>query len=92
MKKPNHQQFHVRLDLADGAGKLTGSVRYPTGDGSIQAGTIEGKRLSFFTVHVPQFASEPATIRWTGVIEGNQIRFTAADDHGVAIGLAHRSP
>ena len=92
MKKANQPPFRVRLDLTGEAGKFTGSVRYPTGDGAIQAGTLEGNRLTFFTVHVPQFASEAATIRWTGVIDGNLIRFTAADDNGVASGTAHRSP
>jgi hypothetical protein len=53
---------------------------------------LSGNRLAFFTVHVPQFATEPATIRWTGVIEGDLIRFTAADDNGIASGVAKRSP
>ena len=48
--------------------------------------------MTFFTVHVPQFASEPATIRWTGVIEADRIRFTTADDNGVSRGMAHRAP
>lgn len=92
MQKSNQRPFRVRLDLAGAAGRLTGSVAYPTGDGAIQAGTLETGRLTFFTVHVPQFASEPATIRWSGTIEGDLIRFTAADDNGVAIGMAHRRP
>ena len=92
MKKPNQPPFRVRLDLAGSAGTLNGSVRYPTGEGAIQAGTLERGQLTFFTVHVPQFASEAATIRWTGIIDGNLIRFTAADDNGVAKGVARRSP
>jgi hypothetical protein len=92
MKKARQPPFRVRLELAGAAGTLTGSVRYPTGDGSVQAGTLQKDRLTFFTVHVPQFASEPATIRWTGVIDGKLIRFTSADDDGIASGIAHRSP
>ena len=92
MRKPNQPPYRVRLDLAGSAGKLIGTVRYPTGEGAIQGGTWESGRLSFFTAHVPQFASEPATIRWMGIVEGNLIRFTAADDNGVAIGVARRSP
>jgi len=90
MNKPNQRTYRVRLDLVDSGGKLGGSVSYPTGDGSVQGGTLENDRLKFFTVHVPQFASEPATIRWSGVIENDVIRFTAADDGGVASGIARR--
>ncbi len=92
MKKANQPPFRVRLDFAHAAGTLTGSVSYPTGDGAIQGGTLERGRLTFFTVHVPQFASEAATIRWTGVIDGQQIQVTAADENGVARGIAQRRP
>jgi hypothetical protein len=92
MQKPAQRPFRVRLELAGGSGRIIGTVRYPTGDGSIQEGTLSGNRLAFFTVHVPQFATEPATIRWTGVIDGDLIRFTAADDNGIASGVAKRSP
>jgi hypothetical protein len=92
MQRPDQPPFRVRLDLVGSAGKLTGNVAYPTGEGAIQEGTLRSGRLAFFTVHVPQFASEPATIRWTGVVEGGAIRFTAAYDSGVARGLARRGP
>jgi hypothetical protein len=92
MQKPNQRPFQVRLDLAASAGRLTGSVAYPTGDGTIQAGTIEEGRLTFFTTHIPQFATEAATIRWSCVIEINQLRCTEADDNGVARGTARRNP
>jgi hypothetical protein len=92
MKKSTQPAYRVRLDLAGGTEGLTGTVRYPTGEGGIQAGRFERDRLTFYTVHVPQFASEPATIRWTGVVDGDLIRFTATDDGGVASGTAHRGP
>jgi hypothetical protein len=92
MKKANQPTYRVGLDFASVGGKITGSARYPTGDGSIQGGTLERGRLMFFTVHVPQFASEPATIQWAGVIDGNVIRFRAADENGVATGIAHLRP
>ena len=69
MQKPNQSPFQVRLDLAASTGRLTGSVAYPTGDGTIQGGTIESNQLAFFTTHTPQFATEAATIRWNCVIE-----------------------
>ena len=92
MQNPNQGQFQVHLDLAGADGRLTGKVGYPTGDGAIQDGKLENGRLAFFTVHTPQFASKPAAIHWTGIIEGNVIRFTAADDNGIARGTARRSP
>src|SRR4051812_26503379 len=81
MQKLNQKPFRIRLDLAAAAGRLTGVVAYPTGDAAIQAGTLQSGRLSFFTVHTAQFASEPATIRWTGDVDGGEIRFTFADDN-----------
>ena len=92
MNKPNQRAFRVQLNLASSGGKVTGSVSYPTGDGTVQDGALDDTRLTFFTVHVPQFASEPATIRWSGVVEEQVIRFTAADDNGVASGIARRRP
>ena len=90
MQKPNQRPFRIRLDITESGGQLTGMVAYPTGDGAIQAGRLESGRLTFFTTHTPQFASEPVTIRWTGTVEGDQIRVTASDEGGVARGIAHR--
>ena len=92
MKKPNQSPFVVRLDLAAADGTLTGSVAYPTGDGTIQAGTIRSNQLAFFTSHTPQFATETATIRWSCVIETNQLQCTESDDNGVGRGTARRHP
>jgi hypothetical protein len=92
MQKPSQRPFRVRLDLVSSAGRITGAVTYPTGDATIQEGTLESGRLTFFTTHVPQFASQAATIRWSGIVEGRQIQFTAADSNGVARGIAHQSP
>ncbi len=90
MQKANQKPFRVRLDLVGLAGDLTGAVSYPTGDAPIQEGKIESNQLVFSTVHRPDFASEAATIRWRGIFDGNEIRFSAADDNGVARGLARR--
>jgi hypothetical protein len=92
MQKPNQSPFQVRLDLAASAGKLAGSVAYPTGDAAIQGGTMESNQLAFFTTHTPQFATEVATIRWNCVIDTNQLRCTEADENGVGRGIARRSP
>jgi hypothetical protein len=90
MQKPGRKAFRVQLNLAGANGSLTGSVEYPTGQGAIQAGTMESGRVSFFTTHTPQFSSEPATIRWAGIVEGEVIRFTETDDYGMAQGIARR--
>jgi hypothetical protein len=92
MQKPNQSPFQVRFDLAASDGRLTGSVAYPTGDGAIQAGTIESNQLTFFTTHLPQFAPEAATIRWSCVVQIDQLQCTEADDNGVGRGTARRSP
>jgi len=92
MAKPKQPSYRVRLDLTGTSGTLNGTVAYPTGDGAVRDGTLANGRLTFFTTHVPQFASEPATIRWSGIVEGNAIQFTAADDSGVAKGTARRGP
>jgi hypothetical protein len=91
MQKPNQRPFQARLDLAASDGRLTGTVAYPTGDGTIQGGTLRSNQIAFFTTHTPQFATEAATIRWSCVIEINQLQCTEADDNGVARGTARRS-
>ena len=90
LQKPNQRPFQVRLELAASNGGLAGSVAYPTGDGTIQGGTLRSNQLAFFTTHTPQFATEAATLRWTCVIEIDQLRCTEADDNGVARGIARR--
>jgi hypothetical protein len=90
LQKPRQRPFRVRLDLAESDGTLTGTVLYPTGEGAVQDGKVTKDRLTFFTRHVPRFASEEVTIRWTGIVEDQLIRFTVADDNGAARGVAHR--
>jgi hypothetical protein len=90
MQKPGQRVFKVKMDLAGTNGKLIGTVEYPTGAATIQAGKLASGSLSFFTTHTPDFASEPATIQWTGLVDGNELRLTEADDNGVAKGIARR--
>jgi hypothetical protein len=90
MQKPNRRPYRVRLDLVNSNGELTGTVVYPSGQGAVQSGTLKDGRLTFSTTHVPQFATAAATIRWSGTVEGDDIRFAASDDEGVARGIAHR--
>jgi hypothetical protein len=90
MQKEGQRSYRVRLEFAQSGEALTGSVAYPTGDAAIHAGTVRGGRIVFDTTHVPQFASAEVTIRWTGTIEGETLRLTAADPAGVAKGVAKR--
>jgi hypothetical protein len=92
MQKPGQGPYSVRLELNAAAGRLTGSATYPTGSASLEEGLFANGELRFSTTHVPQFATGPATIRWTGTIQANSIRFAAADQNGVAHGLATREP
>jgi hypothetical protein len=91
MQKPNQRSYQVRLEFITSGGGLTGTVVYPTGSGPIQSSTLERGRLTFVTTHTPQFSEEPVTIRWSGIVEGDGIRFTATDDSGVAVGIGRRS-
>ena len=91
MQKPGREVFRVKLNLSGTDGQLIGTAEYPTGEATIQAGKFENGTLSFFTTHTPDFASEPATIRWTGTIEGGDLHLTEADDNGVGKGIARRT-
>lgn len=91
LRKPGQPSYRVRLVLARSGDQLTGRVKYPTGEGPIVDGRIEGNRLTFHTSHLPQFASAPATIRYQAELKGDSITITASDDAGSATGVAHRT-
>jgi hypothetical protein len=80
------------LDLIVTDGTLNGTVDYPTGKAVIGGGTVAGSKLTFQTVHTPQFETLPATIRFQGEIQGTTIRLTSIDDNGIATGVAERIP
>jgi hypothetical protein len=90
MQKPGQPAYRIRLDLIRSGERITGMVRYPTGDGIIDDGRLNGSQLSFSTSHVPQFASSPATIRYEGEVTEGGIRLTAVDAAGVATGVAKK--
>lgn len=91
LRKPGQQPYRVRLTLARNGDRITGSVAYPTGDGSILDGRIANGRITFRTMHVPQFASEPATITTDATIDGNALTLAMTDENGTATGIARRS-
>jgi TIR domain len=92
MQKPGQRPFRIRLNFQSLDDSLAGTVQYPTGDGAMRDVTLNGRTLTFYTTHVPQFASEPATIRFQVEIGGEQLRLLVTDDGGVATGVASRAP
>jgi hypothetical protein len=52
---------------------------------------LKGRTLTFYTTHVPQFESSPATIRFQGEVGPDQIQLMATYDVGVATGVATRA-
>jgi hypothetical protein len=90
MEDELRRPFRIRLTLRANGGKLSGRVEYPTGSGIIQEGVIARGKLSFYTQHVPQFASEVATIRLEGEIADEAIHLTVSNSGGVATGVAKR--
>ncbi len=90
MQNAREQTFRIGLTLMQTGEAFSGMVQYPTGDGPISDGLLDGDTITFYTTHVPQFESEPAIIRFRGTVEPDGIRLIATDESGVATGVAHR--
>ena len=90
MQKKGQPPYRVRLDLIVADGTINGTVDYPTGTGTIQNGKIAGPKLSFQTVHTPQFETSPALSQFNGNVTGSTIELTSVDDNGIGTGTAHR--
>jgi hypothetical protein len=86
------QRFRIRLHFERVGDMLGGTVQYPTGDGPMHDVKLAGHALTFYTVHTPQFESEPATIRFQAEVGDDQIRLMSTDPGGVATGVATRTP
>ncbi len=91
LQKPGQPLFRVRMTLDFEGDRLTGLVEYPTGDGPILEGRFVEGRITFHTTHIPQFASEPATIRTEATVEGETLKLRMTDDFGTATGVAKRA-
>jgi hypothetical protein len=92
MQKSGQPRFRIRLHFTRIGDTLGGMVNYPTGDGPMHDVKLAGNALTFYTVHTPQFASEPATIRFQAEVADGQIRLMSTDPGGVATGVATRTP
>lgn len=92
MQREGQRPYTIRLRFVISGRDLTGSVEYPTGSGAIQGGTFENDRIAFFTKHIPQFEDEPATITFSGEVQGREIELTATTPDGaVANGTARKA-
>ena len=69
------QAYNINMHLERLNDRIFGWVRYPTGQGNIMDGRLEGKLLSFKTEHIPQFEQDKATINFQGTISGQEIEF-----------------
>jgi hypothetical protein len=74
--------YQIALDLEMMGARLLGTVHYPSGDAGIHDGTIADDRVSFRTVHTPQFADSPAEIRFDGTIAGDSLDLILQDGDG----------
>jgi hypothetical protein len=89
---PQGREFHIQFNFESQDDRLMGSVNYPTGDGAIYDGKIDGDRLLFVTRHTPQFESQEATISFVGKIVGDQIELVMQRPNGAQRLIAHRKP
>lgn len=90
MRKPGQPPFRIRLSFQQVGDSIGGMVQYPTGNGAMHDVTLRGRTLTFYTSHVPQFESSPATIRFQAEVAADRIQLMATDDAGVATGVAAR--
>jgi hypothetical protein len=91
MRKAGQPPFRIRLQFQRAGDLIGGTVRYPTGEGVMHDAKLAGRTLTFYTTHVPQFESAPATIRFQAEVARDQIRLLATDDGGTATGVATRA-
>ena len=91
MQNASQQRYRMRLHFEQVGDRISGLVRYPTGDGPIQDGELKGTALTFSTSHTPQFESSPVTTRFLAEVSGDRIRLTATYDGGMATGFATRA-
>jgi hypothetical protein len=91
MQSPGQRPYRIRLHFEQIGHRLSGLVRYPTGDGSFSDGSLSGSTLTFSTSHTPQFGSGPVTVRFLCEVTADQIRLTTTYDGGMATGVATRA-
>lgn len=92
MQRPGSAPYRIRLRYSVSGENVTGVVSYPTGEGAILEGRLDGRELSYHTSHTPRFESAPVTIEHRAeVLDGNEIRLTVISPAGAADGVARRA-
>jgi len=75
--------FRIELELQSSGDRLLGTVSYPTGVGGIKEGSVQGRRVSFTTAHLPQFEQQEALTRFEGTFEGDRLELVMQNDQAV---------
>jgi hypothetical protein len=91
MQNASQQRYRMRLHFEQVGDRISGLVRFPTGDGPIQDGELKGTSLTFSTSHLPQFESSPVTTRFLAEVTGDRIRLTVTYAGGMGTGVATRA-
>lgn len=68
------------FNLRATSGQLTGTATFPIGEGSIQDGSIDGKRLAFTTHHRVQSTGQALVSRFTGEWSDSAITLNMQSD------------
>src|SRR4029434_1212228 len=84
------RSFPLVLELRTAGDQLLGSATFPTGEGSIQEGRVQGRQLSLHTQHLPQFADGPAITRFAGELQKDGLHLTMQSDTSVREFVARR--
>lgn len=87
---PDGREVKIRFSFEVSGDRLMGSVRYPTGEGGIQEGKIDGDRVLFLTRHTPQFEDKEVTISYAGRIAGDAINLVMQRPDGARRLVVHR--
>ena len=88
----NGQEVKIYFHFESSGDKLMGSVRYPTGEGGIWDGKIDGDRVLFSSRHTPQFEEHEVTISYAGRLNGDSIDLIMQRPEGVSRFVAYRQP
>lgn len=67
------RHYTLRLQLESVDDKLLGRIEFPTGSGSVREGRVVDDRVSFVTVHQPQFEDHEVTTRFEGRLVGGEM-------------------
>ena len=92
MQRHGQRAYNIRMRFHTSGRNLTGSVDYPTGSAAIEGGTVEDRRIAFYTRHTPQFETTPATITFSAEIRGPEMDVTTTTQDGIETkGVARRA-